>query len=69
MVFCKYLDNKQWVWLAIDAVTREIVGVYVGARNEEGAQGLWESLPPVSSPMCSRLHRFLDCLLLSSTKQ
>lgn len=39
--------NKQWIWLAIDAVTREIVGVYIGARDEEGAQGLWKSLPPI----------------------
>jgi len=39
--------NKQWVWLALDAVTREIVGVYIGARDEESAQGLWDSLPPV----------------------
>lgn len=40
-------SNKQWVWLALDAVTREIVGVYIGARNEVSAQGLWDSLPPV----------------------
>lgn len=23
-------DNKQWLWLAVDVETREIVGVYVG---------------------------------------
>lgn len=39
--------NKQWIWLAIDTETREIVGVYVGAREESGARGLWQSLPPV----------------------
>ena len=39
--------NKQWVWLALDAVTREIVGVYIGARDETAAQGLWDSLPAV----------------------
>lgn len=27
--------------------TGEIVGVYVGKRSREGAQGLWESLPGV----------------------
>ena len=27
--------------------TREIVGVYLGSRDEEGAKGLWDSLPPV----------------------
>jgi insertion element IS1 protein InsB len=24
--------NKQWIWLALDTDTREIVGVYIGAR-------------------------------------
>jgi IS1 family transposase len=39
--------NKQWVWLALDANTREIVGVYIGARDEAAARKLWESLAPV----------------------
>ena len=39
--------NKQWVWLAIDAETREIVGCYIGDRTGESAQKLWESLPSV----------------------
>ncbi len=39
--------NKQWVWLALDADTREIVGVYIGKRDETAAWNLWDSLPPV----------------------
>lgn len=39
--------NTVWVWLAIDQESREIVGVYFGNRDREGAQGLWQSLPPV----------------------
>jgi IS1 family transposase len=39
--------NKVWIWLAIDIDTGEIVGVFVGSRDIEGAQGLWDSLPPV----------------------
>ena len=39
--------NKQWVWLALDKETKEIVGVYIGERSSEGAQGLWDSLPAV----------------------
>lgn len=35
------------MWLALDTVTREIVGVYMGARDEEAAQCLWGSLPAV----------------------
>ncbi|PZD73326.1 hypothetical protein C1752_02200 [Acaryochloris thomasi RCC1774] len=40
-------SNKQWIWLALDVATREIVGVYVGERSEHGAQQLWTSLPAV----------------------
>lgn len=39
--------NKQWIWLALDVNTEEVVGVYVGKRSHEGAEGLWESLPAV----------------------
>ena len=39
--------NKQWIWLAIDVDTREIVGVYIGARSAWGARKLWNSLPTV----------------------
>lgn len=33
-------DNKQWIWLAIDVDTREIVGVYVGDRTRQSASML-----------------------------
>ncbi len=39
--------NKQWIWLAIDADSREIVGVFVGDRSRQAAKGLWQSLPTV----------------------
>ena len=39
--------NKQWIWLAIDGFTKEIVGVYIGKRDQTAAQGLWDSLPAV----------------------
>ena len=45
--FVNHKGNKQWIWLALDEDTREIVGVYIGARDEAGAQQLWEFLPPV----------------------
>jgi hypothetical protein len=28
-------DNKQWIWLAIDVSTKEIVAVYIGKRDRE----------------------------------
>ena len=39
--------NKKWIWLAIDVSDRSIVGVYIGARSQKSAQGLWQSLPGV----------------------
>ena len=39
--------NKQWICFALDLLTREIVGVHVGDRSEEGARQLWKSLPSV----------------------
>jgi insertion element IS1 protein InsB len=40
-------DNRQWIWRAIDERSAEIVGLYVGARDQGGAAGLWASLPAV----------------------
>lgn len=39
--------NKQWVWLAMEVETREIIGVYIRSRDEEAARHLWLSLPAV----------------------
>ncbi len=39
--------DKQWIWLAIDNASGYIVGCHVGGRDKEGAQGLWDALPPV----------------------
>jgi IS1 family transposase len=38
-------DNKQWVWLALDVDSREIVGGKVGANSRQSAKQLWQSLP------------------------
>lgn len=45
--FVKKKSNKCWIWLAIDSITREIVGAFMGSRDYFGALGLWESLPSV----------------------
>jgi IS1 family transposase/transposase-like protein len=39
--------NKQWVWLALDVATREIVGCYIGDRSKDAALALWQSMPAV----------------------
>ena len=39
--------NKQWVWLAIDADTREVIGCHIGERSRKSARAVWQSLPGV----------------------
>lgn len=39
--------NKQWVWLAMDTDTREIIGCHIGDRSRVSAILLWQSLPAV----------------------
>jgi len=39
--------NKQWVWIALDADTREVIGAHVGDRSANSARRLWSSLPGV----------------------
>jgi len=38
--------NKQWVWIALDADSREVVALVVGDRSQDTAQALWHALPP-----------------------
>ena len=45
--FVENKANKKWIWLAIDRVSREIVGLYVGNRDRDAAEEFWKSLPPV----------------------
>ena len=38
-------ENKQWIWIAMDARSRQIIAFHVGDRSRESARKLWESLP------------------------
>ena len=38
-------QEKQWVWIAKDRRSGYVIGLYIGSRGIEGAQGLWDSLP------------------------
>ena len=46
-LFAMTKKNPQWVWLAIDRQTREMVGVAIGDRSSQTARSLWNSLPGV----------------------
>jgi insertion element IS1 protein InsB len=38
--------EQAWLWLALDADTRMIVGCAIGPRDTATAEDLWYSLPP-----------------------
>ena len=37
--------NKQWIWIAMDARSRQIIAFHIGDRSRESARKLWESIP------------------------
>jgi insertion element IS1 protein InsB len=38
-------DNIQWLWIALDVETRQVVAFEVGDRSENTARRLWEQIP------------------------
>ena len=45
--FVQKKANKQWIWLAMDATTRQIIAFHVGDRSRESAKALWSEIPAV----------------------
>src|SRR6266571_6127895 len=45
--FVQKKANKQWIWLAMDATTRQIIAFHVGDRSRESAKALWVNIPLV----------------------
>jgi IS1 family transposase len=43
--FVKTKANKQWVWLALDVDTRQVIAFYVGDRSRKSARKLWNRIP------------------------
>ncbi len=39
--------NRHWVWIAMDARTRQVIAFHVGDRSGLSAQALWEKIPTV----------------------
>ena len=39
--------NPQWLWLALDAHSRQVLAFYVGDRSQKSARRLWNQLPAV----------------------
>ena len=43
--FVLYKANKQWLWLALDRASRQVVAIHIGDRGATGALGLWQAIP------------------------
>ena len=39
--------HRQWVWIALDATTRQVLAFHVGDRSGQSAKALWEQIPTV----------------------
>ena len=37
--------NKQWIWIAMDAKTRQVMAFHVGDRSRKSAKRLWAKIP------------------------
>jgi insertion element IS1 protein InsB len=37
--------NKQWLWLALNRASCQVVALFIGDRSANGALGLWQALP------------------------
>jgi IS1 family transposase len=42
--FVKKKANKQWLWIAMDATTRQIIAFHVGDRSRDSARALWANI-------------------------
>jgi insertion element IS1 protein InsB len=42
-VGCK--ANKQWVWIALDVESKQVIAFYVGDRSRKSARQMWERIP------------------------
>jgi insertion element IS1 protein InsB len=37
--------NKQWIWIAMDARSRQVIAFHVGDRSRQSAKRLWAKIP------------------------
>ena len=56
--FVQQKANKQWIWIAMDAKTRQIIAFHVGDRSQKSAEHLWAKIPQatVSTPRFTRIN-------------
>ena len=39
--------NRQWIWLALEVTTRQVIAFHVGDRSRQSAEQLWQNIPEV----------------------
>jgi insertion element IS1 protein InsB len=44
----KKKENKQWMWIAMEAKTRQVMAFHVGDRSRRSAKRLWAKIPEAS---------------------
>jgi insertion element IS1 protein InsB len=45
---CSFVEkkaNKQWLWLAMDTTTHQVIAFHVGDRSRKNAEQLWANIP------------------------
>jgi insertion element IS1 protein InsB len=45
--FVQNKANKQWIWIAMDATSRQIIAFHVGDRSRDSGKELWANIPRV----------------------
>ena len=45
--FVQKKANKQWIWIAMDATTRQVIALHVGDRSRTSGKELWANIPMV----------------------
>jgi insertion element IS1 protein InsB len=45
--FVQKKANQPWIWIAMDAITRQIIALHGGDRGRARGQELWAPLPTV----------------------
>jgi len=43
--FVQKRANKQWIWIAMDATSRQVIAFHVGNRSRRSAKRLWAKIP------------------------
>ena len=43
--FVQKKARKQWIWIAMDATTRQVIAFHVGDRSRKSAKRLWAKIP------------------------